>query len=114
MLGARLEDTERFGRKSECVWGCGGVGHLFPSSQEVIERGLETERRERAKADASWMKQVGTPYSQCSGQRSRYHWPLPLIRRQKRKIHHFHNFQVVSEQLRLEREREAELDILYQ
>ena len=64
LSGTGLEDTERFSRKSKCVCGGGGeggVGHLFPSSQEVIERGLETERRERAKADASWMKQVGTP-----------------------------------------------------
>ena len=30
----------------------------FISSQEALERGLETERRKRARADAVWMKQV--------------------------------------------------------
>lgn len=86
---------------------------MFPCSQEVLERGLETERRERAKADASWMKQVGIPLlSVYILEEGCYQWPLPLIRTHEiMKIHHF---QVVSEQLRLEREREAELDILYQ
>ena len=56
------------------------------------------------------MDETGRPsHCGCSGQKSCYQWPLPLIRTHDiRKIHHFH-FQVVSEQLRLEREREAGL-----
>ena len=64
-IGTGLEDPG--GHSREGGRGCVGRGNneccLVP--QERVERGLATERRERARADAQWMRQVSSMFFHC-------------------------------------------------
>lgn len=72
--------------------------HTCTHTQEKEEQALLTTRREKAKADAEWMRKV-TSSSFTPGNQT---GTTGL------------STQVVAEQLKLEKDRESELDLLYQ